>query len=258
MLHTYKQIVSSALDSIPSLQQILDKAWAQCQYSDKQIAQNLSPVLISLDAQATDLFHQYEQQAIEHLFLLWAKANKHQISSLKLSGQDPIYAFAEHYQPLFIDFASAVQLFEKRVGNMRKARGGKTFELLLQKCLDSIGIPAEIPKGKEIRQKLRRIDLVIPDVQTALETPDKSIFLTCKRTLRERWKQEIPQIGPNQTVYLITIDQELSEQKAQEIQSHNLIAFVPDNLKQQKHAQSSWIRKLSDLPKDLQQRVGKK
>ncbi len=258
MLHTYKQIVSSALDNIPSLQQILDKVWAQRQFSEKQISQNLSSVLISLDAQATDLFHQYEQQAIEHLFLLWAKANKHQISSLKLSGEDQIYAFVEHYQPLFIDFASAVQLFEKRVGNMRKARGGKTFELLLQKCLDSIGIPAEIPKGKEIRQKLRRIDLVIPDVQTALETPDKAIFLTCKRTLRERWKQEIPQIGPNQTVYLITIDQELSEQKAQEIQSHNLIAFVPDNLKQQKHAQSSWIRKLSDLPKDLQQRVGKR
>jgi len=140
---------------------------------------------------------------------------------------------------------------EKDLGNMRKARGGRTFEKLVLKLLQALGIEGETPQG-EAREKLGRIDIVIPSVNVALETPDRAFFLACKRTLRERWKQEVPIAQPNQRVYLITIDEELPERKAKEIKEKGLIAFVRDDLKEQEHLIGKpWIRKLSDLPKEL-------
>jgi len=134
---------------------------------------------------------------------------------------------------------------------MRKARGGGTFEKLVKKMLIAMGIPVERPKGKSSRG-LRRIDLVIPSVKVALDTPDRAIFLTLKRTLRERWKQEIPQVGVNQRVYLLTIDEDLSESKAREIHEKGLIAFVRDEIKQRGELRGmSWIRSLSSLPEEL-------
>ncbi len=117
--------------------------------------------------------------------------------------------------------------------------------------MNFIGIKGETPQGKT-REKLRRIDIVVPSIEVALTTPDRAIFLTCKRTLRERWKQEVPQARLNQRIYLITIDNELSESKAYEINEKGLIAFIPDELKQIKHFEKmAWIRRLSDLPMEL-------
>lgn len=108
-----------------------------------------------------------------------------------------------------------------------------------------------MPTG-EAKEKLRRIDIVIPSIQIALKTPDRAIFLTCKRTLRERWRQEVPQASPNQRIYLLTIDEELSGNKAEETNQQGLITFVRDELKQSKDLRGlSWVRKLSDFPKAL-------
>jgi hypothetical protein len=108
----------------------------------------------------------------------------------------------------------------------------------------------EIPTG-EYRERLRRIDIVIPNSVEALENPDKAVFITCKRTLRERWRQEVPAVGPNQRVYLLTLDEELSQEKANEIRNLGLIVYVRDDLKQSRFSSKSWVRKLSDLPKDI-------
>lgn len=99
---------------------------------------------------------------------------------------------------------------------------------------------------------MKRIDIVIPSIEIATKTPDRAIFLTCKRTLRERWKQEVPQARLNQRIYLITIDNDISESKAKEINEKGLIAFVRDDLVQNGPLKNlSWIRKLSDLPKEI-------
>lgn len=134
---------------------------------------------------------------------------------------------------------------------MRKARGGKTFEKVVLRLLAFIDIKGESPTGNA-KEELRRIDIVIPSIEIATKTPDRAIFLTCKRTLRERWKQEVPQARLNQRIYLLTIDEDLSESKANEINQKGLIAFVRDELTKNPSLQKMpWIRKLSDLPKEL-------
>jgi hypothetical protein len=163
-----------------------------------------------------------------------------------LESQDFINKLAS----MFVEFAYMVQRLEKDLGNMRKARRGKTFEKVICGLLNFIGISCEIPTG-EYRERLRRIDIVIPNSVEALENPDKAVFITCKRTLRERWRQEVPTVGPNQRVYLLTLDEELSQEKANEIRSLGLIVYVRDDLKQSRFSSKSWVRKLSDLPKDI-------
>ncbi|MGQ9819792.1 MAG: type II restriction endonuclease [Candidatus Kapaibacteriales bacterium] len=78
------------------------------------------------------------------------------------------------------------------------------------------------------------------------------MFLTCKRTLRERWKQEVPQARINQRIYLLTLDDSLSISKANEINQKRLIAFVGDEIAEMENFNTKpWIRKLSDLLKGI-------
>lgn len=60
-----------------------------------------------------------------------------------------------------------------------------TFQNAVMRLLELIGVPAQTPRGQAAR-RLGRIDIVVPSTEVALTTPDKAIFLTCKRTLRER------------------------------------------------------------------------
>lgn len=141
--------------------------------------------------------------------------------------------------------------FEFRTSQMRKSRAGNTFEhitvFLLRKC----GIKCE-RTAMSVRKKMNRMDIVIPDQEVALKKPDQAKFLSCKHTLRERWKQALPEKNRNWVMYLITMDDDIPDQKAKEINDHNLIVYVRDQVKAKSYlAKKDWIRRLSDLPKDL-------
>jgi hypothetical protein len=140
---------------------------------------------------------------------------------------------------------------EFRAGQKRKARGGGTFQIAIEYLLREIKIPCEKPTGKYAKI-LKRIDLIVPDQKTAIERPDQAYFISAKRTLRERWKQTIPERKPSWRVFLITIDEELSIEKADEINSLGMILYIQDELKSKPFLKDKfWIRSLSDLPKDI-------
>jgi len=148
-------------------------------------------------------------------------------------------------RPILIDF-------EFRIGQSRKQRGGHALEYIIKKLLTRINISSEIPHGKKEREKLNKMDLVVPDQNTALTNSKLTRYLSCKRTLRERWKQTVPEKKQGGEMYLITLDDKISENKAMDIKKKKLIAYVRDELKKQSHLRNKdWIRKLSDLPRDL-------
>jgi len=244
-----KKFIKEAKKEIPSVDEIINFTWERLNLEKDLVINKFGEILIKFDEFATNLFKEYERKSLEKLAKLWIEKQKGELKS-KLEKLLKDEDFVEKLSKIFVDFALLVQQLEKDLGNMRKARGGKTFEKVVEKLLKFIDIKCEIPKG-EIKKKLRRIDIVIPSGKVAIETPDKAIFITCKRTLRERWKQEVPSVGPNQRVYLLTIDNELSETKAKEIKNLGLIVYIKDNLKEEKFKDLPWVRKLSDLPKDI-------
>ncbi|MCS7298649.1 MAG: hypothetical protein RMJ37_01650 [Spirochaetia bacterium] len=56
-------------------------------------------------------------------------------------------------------------------------------------------------------------------------------------------------------MYLITIDDDISQGKAEEIRYMGLIAFTKDSVA--RNINKPWIRGLSNLPKDIKQKIGR-
>lgn len=246
-----EELISTSVKVIPSVDEIISKALKRCNFT-QEVEENFSSSVETLERVANSIYDEYENKCLETFAQGWIKQrgldNREEIKKI-LNHEN----YIEKLKNEFIEFVKAIQNLEKHLGNMRKARGGKSFEKIISILLGIVGIPYEIPRG-EYRDRLRRIDIVIPSSQQAINYPDKAVFLTCKRTLRERWKQEVPQVGPNQTVYLITIDDDISQGKAKEIHQMGLIAFTKDSVAH--NINKPWIRGLSDLPKDIRQKIG--
>lgn len=257
MLDSHNGNIRSAIVSakriIPNLDSILDETWKYLNINKRDACNNFGDILILIDEKAKKIFRKYERNALTELAKIWLEQQRPNIkiklkNIVREKGWGP---FIRKACRLFLDFGILVQKLEKDLGNMRKARGGKTFEKAILRLLEFINIKGEIPKGG-LKKNLKRIDIVIPSAEVAFNTPDRAIFLTCKRTLRERWKQEVPQVRPNQRVYLITIDNSLSQEKANEINAKGLIVFIKDDLKEEPELKKlTWVRKLKDLPKEL-------
>ncbi len=75
----------------------------------------------------------------------------------------------------------------KEISNIRRARAGKTVEKILMEILSAYNIPCE--RGKRIQNY--RPDIVAPDNQTLLTYPHRAVAIAVKRTLRERWAEDI-------------------------------------------------------------------
>jgi len=248
-----ENLLREVKNEIPSVDEIIEKTWKNLHLKKSNVKKNFGEILCDFDVEATKIFRNYESKVLIKLAKLWLNSQKIDIQKKlkEIVNEKGWNEFIEKASKVFVEFGILVQSLEKDLGNMRKARGGKTFEKVVLRLLNFIDINAEIPVGKA-REDLKRIDIVIPSIEIAKKTPDRAIFLTCKRTLRERWKQEVPQARLNQRIYLITIDNDISESKAKEINEKGLIAFVRDDLVQNGPLKNlSWIRKLSDLPKEI-------
>ncbi len=230
------KLAERAKQEIPSVNEILEEATQNLNINSldkEQILNNFGNYVKDLEDEAKNIYLHYENLAFEKLLGLF----NHEKRS---------YTYDE--VKILINAARRLEFV---AGQMRKARGGANFQKLLQKLLNYSGVPCETPT-KEIKKQLKRIDLVCPSADIAIKKPDKAIFLAVKRTLRERWKQVVPEQMKGARLYVVTINGTCPEGKAHEINEAGLIAYVPEALKSQKHlVDKSWIRPLSELPKDV-------
>lgn len=74
--------------------------------------------------------------------------------------------------------------FEKSLDNTRKARAGATLEKIFLRLLDLYDIKYE--KGVRIWEA--EFDFAIPDKRSAIGRPERSVLISLKREVRERWK----------------------------------------------------------------------
>jgi hypothetical protein len=234
---------------VPKTDRIIDQAIASVDRNIlKSIAlrKNLNEGIIALHDIAYSIFLQEQEKARNYALEKWSDLNENKI--LELGKTKDKLQFAKDLCRMFLPFANSL---EKRFGNSRRSRAGSTLEQIIRILLLMIEIPCQKP-SKEAKKKLKRIDIVVPNQKVALEEPDKAYFISCKRTLRERWKQAIPERKMSWRVFLVTLDEDLSKEKAKEIKKEGFIVYVPDDVKKQKHLRGkAWIRKLSALPVDL-------
>lgn len=139
---------------------------------------------------------------------------------------------------------------EMNMKQSRASRAGKTFEVIVQSFLGDLGIPSENVTRENKKAGLRRIDLVVPDTETAIKSPDKAHFLALKTSLRERWAQVVEQQRPGQRTYLLTLLQKetISNETATKITDSGIFLYVPDRVKDDRFMDNVRIRRMSDLP----------
>ncbi len=246
--------VEEAIKIIPQIDIILKetiKFLKLDKISTEDVAENFEQLVKDVESTAFKIYKEYERKAFEKLAELWVINRKNMISKiLKEKGEMGV-------KEIILQLVEPIRKMEFRAGQMRRARGGKTFEHIVRILLNLAGVPCEEPH-KETREALERIDLVSPDAETARQTPDKSIFIATKRTLRERWKQVVPEHMKGARLYLVTINGKLPKKKAEEIKKAGMVVYVRSELKDKNHLKNKpWVRKLSDLPKDIKDTIPK-
>lgn len=74
--------------------------------------------------------------------------------------------------------------FETSLANSRRARAGRTLELIFRRMLDIFSIPHEPPRDLHEAE----FDFVVPDMTTLKSNPLRAALISLKREVRERWK----------------------------------------------------------------------
>ncbi|OEY74141.1 restriction endonuclease [Haemophilus quentini] len=81
------------------------------------------------------------------------------------------------------------------------------------------------------------VDSVLPGIAEFNSRRDKTIIGTMKTTLRERWQEVVEEVSrsniPN--IYLLTVDNDISDNKAVQMGTHNIVLVVLNEVKNQKH-----------------------
>ena len=129
------------------------------------------------------------------------------------------------------------------------SRAGKSLERIVQKLLALAGIPSEAVTPADKKHNLGRIGLVVPGKQAAIDSPDKSHFLSLKTSLRERGSAWSKNKNRGRTHLIAVLRGEtLGDGVAREIVKHGVFLYLPDRIKDGRFSDEPRIRRLSDLP----------
>jgi len=152
-----------------------------------------------------------------------------------------------------------VQEFERRVGQKRKSRAGGSLEDVTSFILDYYKIKSA-PKPDHFQADI--------EVDNWVKTKDGWLIgISCKRTLRERWKQVssadttiLNKFKIKYIYHIITYDEDLSDDKLTLLGGLRHIFYLPDNSRRLKYAKShvglkEYVRPISELINDLNKQI---
>ena len=247
---------------LPKNSQIVDESFELIdarKIKKKYILEKFSDSFESMERKAYEIYMDYQNKAEKLSKEDLIKSKDLQIKKVKASILNHVKKNSGISDGVMSEFVNGVgdifwdgaRQFEFSAGQSRKSRAGKALEMILMRLFKIADIPCEKPKGKT-GKKFNNIDLLVPDLQTANTKTEKATFLSIKRTLRERWKQADQEAKRGWTVYLITLDEDISTDLAEEIQNSGLYVYVKDSMKK-KFPKLDRIRGLSELPNDLSQ-----
>jgi len=121
----------------------------------------------------------------------------------------------------------------------RRSRAGKTFEQVIYEMYRAFKFDfvsqGEVGKATFKEKGLgKMVDSLLPSIEAFQKRRDKVIIGTMKTTLRERWQEVIEEIARTglPRIYLLTMDDDISENKAIQMGKHNVVLVVPKEVKQ--------------------------
>jgi len=158
-----------------------------------------------------------------------------------------------------IVLTSFTQEFERRAGQKRKKRAGGSLEDVTDFILEYYKIKrAEAPEHFQA-------DI---EVDNWVRTKDGWLIgISCKRTIRERWKQVssaeatiLSKFKIKHIFHVVTFDEDLSDDKLTLLGGHRHIFYLPDNSRRLKYASEhiglkDYVRPISQFINDLKKQI---
>lgn len=140
---------------------------------------------------------------------------------------------------LLVDTGNLAQSFRRNynefwdfflsISQSRKTRAGGSFERHVRYLFELLKYPFD-------RQKILngKVDYVIPSQEAFTKNRTACVVVSVKRTLRERWRQVVGELASTNAgrIYILTADEEISNQKVEEMKKHNVNLIVWDKIKQ--------------------------
>jgi len=161
-------------------------------------------------------------------------------NSLTLSRQD----FFQKTSHFFGKYAGVISpyIYHLSLSNTqsRRSRAGKTFEEIIYFLYEyfQYDYDAQSTIGKKAFSQInlgKVVDSILPSKKAFLAHRTKTIVGSMKTTLRERWQEVVEEISrsnlPN--IYLLTIDDNISENKITQMSQHNIILVALKKIKEQ-------------------------
>jgi hypothetical protein len=152
-----------------------------------------------------------------------------------------------------------VQEFERRASQKRKKRAGGSLEDVTSFILKYYDIPTT-HKPDHFQADI--------EVDKWVKTKDQWLIgISCKRTLRERWKQvssadaaTLSKFKIKYVYHVLTYDEDLSDDKLTLLGGLRHIFYLPDNSRVLAHAQAhvglkDYVRPMSNFIKDLKAEI---
>lgn len=162
-------------------------------------------------------------------------------------------------EDLDIILTAFCQEYERRVAQKRKGRAGRGVESAATCILNFYDIKTS--RGPEHFTAALEIDRWV-------RTSDRwYIGISCKRTLRERWKQAyttdlglLDRHKIKYIWYLITYDRDLSDDKITEMGSHRVVFYLPDDSERfvtasQHPGMKDYVKPMTSFVKDLRKEL---
>jgi len=195
---------------------------------------NISKIVVELERKADSIYRLEERKAL--------------IGYLKDRGLN------ENESNKVADLILHERDLTKEISNIRRARAGRTAEEIIIRALKACNIPCE-RGGRKINGY--RPDVVVPNNRTLKNFPQKAVAIAVKRTLRERWAEDIDIFKfPHGKFVLLTPDPDFNEGKVKDMISRGMKhVYIPDELYDESPFVKEYpqIKKLSSLPFDIKE-----
>ncbi|HHG3294603.1 TPA: type II restriction endonuclease [Vibrio parahaemolyticus] len=150
----------------------------------------------------------------------------------------------ERLRNFFGDYAGQIYPYIYRLSlsntQSRRSRAGKVFEGIIYGLYDVLNYPYESQatvgsKNFQTKKLGKIVDSLLPSLEAFEQRRDKVVIGTMKTTLRERWQEVIEEINRTglPSIYLLTVDEDISSSKVEQMANHNVILVVYRDVKEQ-------------------------
>lgn len=186
------------------------EALGQPPYDTEYIKDNFSSLVSDLQLAAYGYYLQAEREACGEALATYVKDQ-----SNGDTAADALQSLQNSFFVLDRFFLSLTQ--------SRRQRAGASFEEVVQTLFRALGYPYT-PQPELSGSKP---DFVLPSLSHYDAFAADCMIFTCKRTLRERWRQVVTEGLTGQAFYLATIDEGISRPELAKMKDRSVIVVVP-------------------------------